>query len=82
VIGVPDPDLIEVVHAFVVSEPGAEPSLDELRALVTEQLPEIWAPRSLDLVDTLPLVGFGKVDKKALRARYAAEHDLVWSTGG
>jgi fatty-acyl-CoA synthase len=74
VIGVPDPDLVEVVHAYVVSDGDPEPTLDELRSLVTARLPQIWAPRSVDVVDSLPLVGIGKVDRKALRLRYAAEH--------
>jgi acyl-CoA synthetase (AMP-forming)/AMP-acid ligase II len=74
VIGVPDDALVEVVHAYVVPDSDAEPDIKELRALVTGQLAEICAPRSVDFVDSLPVAGFGKVDKKALRARYAAEH--------
>jgi fatty-acyl-CoA synthase len=74
VIGVPDPELVEVVHAYVVPDGYPEPTLEELRSLVTDRLPPIWAPRSVDLVDSLPLVGIGKVDKKSLRLRYATEH--------
>ncbi|MFL6145673.1 MAG: class I adenylate-forming enzyme family protein [Labedaea sp.] len=74
VIGVPDPDLVEVVHAYVVPGRDPAPDLDELRDVVTGSLPKICAPRSIDFVDSLPLVGIGKVDKKALRDRYAAEH--------
>jgi fatty-acyl-CoA synthase len=72
VIGVPDPAFVEVVHAYVV--PDGDISEEELRALVSAQLPEICVPRTVDFVDSLPLIGIGKVDKNALRARYAAEH--------
>jgi fatty-acyl-CoA synthase len=74
VIGVPDDALVEVVHAYVVPAVDADVDLDELRRAVTDELAEICAPRSVDIVDSLPLVGFGKVDKNALRERYAAEH--------
>ncbi|HEU5469129.1 MAG TPA: AMP-binding protein [Actinophytocola sp.] len=74
VIGVPDPVLVEVVHAYVVPDGDRTPTLAELRRLVTDQLPEIWAPRSVDFVPNLPLVGIGKVDKRSLRERYATEH--------
>jgi acyl-CoA synthetase (AMP-forming)/AMP-acid ligase II len=74
VIGVPDPALVEVVHAYVVPDGEAMPTVEELRRQVTAALPEICAPRSVDFVDSLPLVGLGKIDKKALRTRYAADH--------
>jgi fatty-acyl-CoA synthase len=73
-IGVPDATLVEAVHAYVVPEPGQAPDADELRTLVTDELAAVYAPRSLDFVDSLPMVGFGKVNKVALRARYEAEH--------
>jgi acyl-CoA synthetase (AMP-forming)/AMP-acid ligase II len=72
VIGVPDPALVEVVHAYLVASGGPQPSLPELQDLVASQLPKVCVPRSVEFVDNLPVVRFGKVDKKALRARYAA----------
>jgi acyl-coenzyme A synthetase/AMP-(fatty) acid ligase/predicted MFS family arabinose efflux permease len=74
VIGVPDDALVEVVHAYVVPKPGAKPDLEELCAHVTDQLASICAPRTVDFVDSLPVIGFGKVDKKALREQYTKEH--------
>ena len=72
VIGVPDADCGEAVHAFVVTVPGADVSADELRALVREQLNSLYTPRGIDFVDQLPLTPLAKVDKKLLRERAEA----------
>ncbi|HET8661155.1 MAG TPA: AMP-dependent synthetase, partial [Micromonosporaceae bacterium] len=72
VIGVPDDLDGEAVYAFVVPVPGAGVTADELRRQVATDLIEEWAPQQVEFVDTLPLTGVGKVDKKALRARYQA----------
>jgi acyl-CoA synthetase (AMP-forming)/AMP-acid ligase II len=77
VIGVPDPVIGEVVHAYVVPTPGATVTGPELAALVGEALNDMWQPRSVEFLDALPLTRANKVDKKALRARYAAEHAAV-----
>ncbi|HEY0636848.1 MAG TPA: AMP-binding protein [Pseudonocardiaceae bacterium] len=74
VIGVPHETLGEAAHAFVVLDPGATVTPDELSAVVTKALHDLWAPRSYDFVDDLPLAGIGKVDLRQLRARWAAEH--------
>ncbi len=34
----------------------------------------MWQPRSVEFLDALPLTRANKMDKKALRVRYAAEH--------
>ena len=73
VVGVPDPALGEAVHAYVVAAAGARPDPEELRALVSGELREYSAPTVVEFVDALPLTAMGKVDKKALRARSAAE---------
>jgi O-succinylbenzoic acid--CoA ligase len=42
--------------------------LDELRDGVEEAgLPRTWAPREVVLLDTLPLLPGGKLDREALR---------------
>src|SRR5439155_356708 len=70
VVGVPDELFGEAPHAYVVPAPGATVTTDELRQLVVDQLSAEWAPREVEFIDALPLTGAGKVDKKALRARY------------
>jgi O-succinylbenzoic acid--CoA ligase len=59
------------VVAVVV--PGAStPSLAQLRDHVAAVLPRSWAPRSLHVVQTLPLLPGGKVDRLAARALAAS----------
>jgi acyl-CoA synthetase (AMP-forming)/AMP-acid ligase II len=74
VIGVPDPVAGELPHAYVVRAPGATVTADELIGLVVEELSDTWAPGAVEFVDALPLNRSAKVDKRALRARYAAAH--------
>jgi len=77
VIGVPDPEAVEAVHAYVVLAPEATVTAGELAARVRGELTELWAPRSIEFVDRLPINSTGKVDKNALRERYAAGHPAV-----
>ncbi|MET9299105.1 AMP-binding protein [Micromonospora aurantiaca] len=74
VIGVPDPVAGELPHAYVVPAPDASVTGEELIALVVRELSETWAPGAVEFVDALPLNRSAKVDKRALRARYAAAH--------
>jgi acyl-CoA synthetase (AMP-forming)/AMP-acid ligase II len=71
VVGIPDESVGEVVHAFVVTGPGADLSGDQVRAHALTQLSPIWAPRVVHFLEALPLTGSGKVDKKRLRAEHA-----------
>ena len=72
VIGVPDDKWGEAVKALVVAKPGAAVDAAELIALVRERKGPVYAPKSVELVDALPLTPVGKLDKKALRAPYWA----------
>jgi acyl-CoA synthetase (AMP-forming)/AMP-acid ligase II len=76
VIGVPDPVFGERVHAYIVAAPGSELTGDQLREHMLGQLNERWTPTSWDFIDALPLTSSAKVDKKALRERYVAEHSI------
>lgn len=77
VIGVPDPTVGEVVHAYVVRTPDATVSGEELAGLVGETLNDMWQPRAVDFLDALPLTRANKIDKKALRAKWAADHAVA-----
>lgn len=70
VIGVPDDKWGEAVKAIVTTKPGASVKADELIALVRQRKGPLYAPKSVDFVDAIPLTPVAKADKKALRARY------------
>jgi acyl-CoA synthetase (AMP-forming)/AMP-acid ligase II len=70
VIGVPDPYWGETVCAVVVPTPAATPTLDSLEAHSRTRIASYKRLRRLEIVADLPYLATGKVDKKALRARY------------
>ena len=72
VIGVPDETWGERVHAVVVPAAGAAVTLEELRASCADRLASYKVPRSMDVVDALPLSPVGKVLKRELRKPYWA----------
>ncbi|WP_261554235.1 class I adenylate-forming enzyme family protein [Frankia tisae] len=72
VVGVPDERWGEAVCAVVVLAPGAELTSGELREHVATRIARYKSPRSAVVVDELPVLPTGKIDKKALRARLAA----------
>lgn len=70
VIGVPDPDWGERVHAVVVLQPGNTGRPEEIRADAKRYIAGYKAPRSVDFVETLPTSASGKVLKRELRQRH------------
>ena len=42
-------------------------SLDEARAWVAERHPRSWAPREVVVLDALPMLANGKVDRMTLK---------------
>ena len=69
VIGIPDERLGEVGMAFAVLRPGATTSGDEIIRWSRDQMANYKVPRSVDVVDELPLNATGKVMKDTLRER-------------
>src|SRR5215213_2141848 len=62
--------------AFVVSEPDAKLSTDELRRYVSEKLPDYMMPNSFVMLDRMPLTNNGKVDRKALPELHSQRPEL------
>jgi long-chain acyl-CoA synthetase len=68
VIGVPDADLGEALHALVVLNPGVGAA--DLDAFCRSRLAGPKCPRSYEIVDTVGRNAMGKLDKRALRRPY------------
>ena len=66
VIGVPDPRWHEVGHAFVQCAPGAEVAPPGLEAWCRERLANYKVPKTFEVVEELPRLPIGKIDKQAL----------------
>jgi long-chain acyl-CoA synthetase len=76
VIGVPDPQQIERVVAYVVLEhdPGSAETERELIAYCQDHLIKWSCPREILFIDQIPLTKVGKADYRALVRRYAEQH--------
>ena len=70
VIGVPHERWGEEVKALVALRPGRSATESELIEFVKARKGSLTAPKSVEFVAAIPVTNLGKVDKKALRARY------------
>jgi len=70
VIGIPDDQWGEAVHAVVVPKAGATPVAADLIAHCKGRIAGYKCPKSVELRDALPLSGAGKVLKTTLREPY------------
>jgi fatty-acyl-CoA synthase len=77
VVGAPDDKWGEAVTAVVVLRQDAprddaaiETMTVEIQAAVKERKGSVQAPKRVVVVDSLPVTGLGKPDKKAVRARF------------
>jgi acyl-CoA synthetase (AMP-forming)/AMP-acid ligase II len=75
VVGVPDEQWGERVHAVIVLRPGAALTLAELTAHCRERVANYKCPRSLEFRSELPLSAAGKLLKYQLRESYWAGRD-------
>jgi acyl-CoA synthetase (AMP-forming)/AMP-acid ligase II len=68
VIGVPDDEWGERVHAVVVLAAGQSVTIEELRDHAKALIAGYKCPRSMETIDALPVSAAGKVLKRELRA--------------
>ncbi|MCT7657094.1 class I adenylate-forming enzyme family protein [Mycobacterium deserti] len=71
VVGAPDERWGETVCAVVVLRPNADLTLDAVQDFARLRLAAYKIPRRLVIVDELPVLPSGKIDKKRLRADLA-----------
>ncbi|NDL57698.1 o-succinylbenzoate--CoA ligase [Phytoactinopolyspora mesophila] len=66
-VALPDPEWGQrVVAAVVAQDPEQPPRLESVRAHVMRRAPAAYAPKELIIVDTLPVLANGKVDRLGL----------------
>jgi acetyl-CoA synthetase len=73
VVGKPDQLRTQIVKAYVVTKPDARVDVSDLQNWVKERLATYLYPREIQFLDALPMTVTGKVIRKELRARAAAE---------
>jgi long-chain acyl-CoA synthetase len=66
-VGLPDEESGEAVVVAVTLRPGSRVTGDDVLAFARAELPRHVAPRSVAVVDRLPLNANGKTDKRVLR---------------
>lgn len=72
VVGAPHEKWGEEVRALVVLHEGARADAGELIEFVRARKGALHAPKAIEFTDRIPLTGLGKVNRKAIRARYWA----------
>lgn len=72
IVGVPDADWGEAVHAFFVST--RDPESGEILDFCRDKIAKYKVPKGLTQLEKLPTTPYGKVDKKALRALWLRDN--------
>jgi acyl-CoA synthetase (AMP-forming)/AMP-acid ligase II len=66
-IGVPDPEAGEAIALAATVRPGATVSADDVLAFVRRNLAKHMVPRSVHLIEAMPMTASGKIAKTELR---------------
>lgn len=72
VVGTPHPKWGEAVTAVVVLRKDASTSAEEIMAWVKAAKGSALAPKVVEFIATMPLTSLGKLDRKAVRARFGS----------
>lgn len=70
VIGIPDPYWVEKVHAVVALKKDANTTAQELIDFCKQKMARYKAPKSVEIVDSLPKNPAGKIMKREIRDKY------------
>jgi fatty-acyl-CoA synthase len=76
VVGVPDDVWGEAVKALVVTRNGIVTD-EELKALVRATKGPVHVPKSLEMVDSLPLTALGKPDRERVKAAFWTDKERM-----
>jgi len=72
--GVPgDRQVPAAVRRLRIHAAGSSPDADQLREFCAERIARYKAPRTVEVVDELPLSAVGKILKRTLREQYRAQ---------
>lgn len=77
VVGAPHDKWGEEVKAIVVLKPGTRVDAAELINFVKARKGSLMAPKSVEFWDAIPVTNLGKLDKKAIRARFWSGHQRL-----
>lgn len=67
-VAIPDEAMGNTIQAVVTLAPNEALTVDELKRHCAEKLPAYMVPEKVDLVETLPRTGNGKIDRRRLQA--------------
>ena len=66
-VSAPDDTWVEAVTAFVALRPGASATEDGLRQAVRTRPPDYKVPKTVHVIDAIPMSPVGKILRQALR---------------
>lgn len=85
-VGIPDPKRGETVKSFIVLNPDASASEEEIRAFCEKELAPFKVPKRIEFIDELPKSSMMKILRRELRdrevARAEAEPSIVEPSPG
>lgn len=78
VIGIPHPEWGEAIHAEVVPQEGVTIDSDQLIQFVKDKLGSYKSPKTIKVVESLPMSAVGKILRRSVRDKYwQADHRQV-----
>jgi fatty-acyl-CoA synthase len=77
VVGVPHEKWGEEVKAIVTLHKDKSATEEELIKFVKERKGSLVAPKTVEFWDAIPLTNLGKLDKKAIKAKFWEKRDRM-----